>query len=162
GARVRRRDFIGVVGAATVAWPLATRAQQPLRRIAMLLLHAESDPEVQPYVAAFRQGLLELGWTEGHNGQIDYRWGARTPDRAQALAAQLVTQAPDVILCYGSPATGALQRATSTIPVVFVVVADPVGGGYVQSLARPGGNITGFGTFEPEMGGKWLALLKEV
>jgi len=158
---MRRRQLIVFVGGA-IAWPLAGRAQQPLRRIAMLLLHAESDPEVQPYVTAFRQSLLELGWTEGRNIQIDYLWGARTPDRARALAAQLVTQAPDVILCYGSPATGALQRATSTIPVVFVVVADPVGGGYVQSLARPGGNITGFGTFEPEMGGKWLALLKEV
>jgi putative tryptophan/tyrosine transport system substrate-binding protein len=158
---MRRREFISLLGGAA-SWPLAARAQQPLRRIAMLLLHAESDPEVQPYVMAFRQSMLELGWTEGRDIQIDYLWGARTPDRARALAAQLVTQVPDVALVYGSPATAAMRLATSTIPVVFVVVADPVGGGYVQSLARPGGNITGFGTFEPEMGGKWLALLKEV
>ena len=159
--RLKRRELITLLGGAAT-WPLAARAQQPLRRIAMLLLHAESDPEAQPYVTAFRQGLLELGWTEGRNIHIDYLWGARTPDRARALAAQLVTQVPDVALVEGSPATAAMKLATSTIPVVFVVVADPVGGGYVQSLARPGGNITGFGTFEPEMGSKWLALLKEV
>jgi putative ABC transport system substrate-binding protein len=106
--------------------------------------------------------LHELGWAEGRNIQIDYLWGARAPDRARALAEQLVTQAPDVVLAYGSPALAAMHRATSTIPVVFVVVADPVGGGYVQSLARPGGNVTGFSTFEPEIGGKWLELLKTV
>jgi putative tryptophan/tyrosine transport system substrate-binding protein len=159
---VRRRDFITLLGGTAAAWPLAAPAQQPLRRIAMLLINAEGDPEVQPYVMAFRQGLLELGWTEGRNIQIDYLWGARNPDRARALAAQLVTQAPDVVLAYASAATAAVQLATSIIPVVFVVVADPVGSGFVQSLARPGGNITGFGTFEPAMGGKWLALLKEV
>ena len=159
---MRRREFITLLGGVAATLPLAARAQQPLRRIALLSVLAESDPEIPPYVMAFRQGLRELGWTEGRNIQIDYFWDVREPDRARTLAAQLVTQAPDVVLAFGSPATAAMQRATSTIPVVFVVVADPVGGGFVQNLARPGGNITGFGTFEPEMGGKWMALLKEV
>ena len=159
---MRRREFITLLGGVAATLPLAARAQQPLRRIALLSVLAESDPEIPPYVMALRQGLRELGWTEGRNIQIDYFWDVREPDRARTLAAQLVTQAPDVVLAFGSPATAAMQRATSTIPVVFVVVADPVGGGFVQNLARPAGDITGFGTFEPEMGGKWLALLKEV
>src|SRR6516162_1593063 len=159
---MRRREFITLLGGVAAILPLAARAQQPLRRIALLSVLAESDPEIPPYVMALRQGLRELGWTEGRNIQIDYFWDVREPDRARTLAAQLVTQAPDVVLAFGSPATAAMQRATSAIPVVFVVVADPVGGGFVQSLARPGGNITGFGTFEPEMGSKWLGLLKEV
>jgi putative ABC transport system substrate-binding protein len=157
---MRRRDFISLLGSACVAWP--TRAQPSARRIAMLLLHAENDPEAQPLVIAFRQGLQELGWVEGRNIHSESLWGAREPDRARALAEQLVTQAPDIVLAYGSPATAAMHRATTSIPVVFVVVTDPVSGGYVQSLAQPGGNITGFSTFEPEMGGKWLGLLKEV
>jgi len=159
---MRRREFISILGGACVAWPVAARAQQSARRIAMLLLDAENDPEAQPLVIAFRHGLQELGWIEGRNIQIDYLWGAREPDRARALAERLVTLAPDVVLAYGSPATAAMHRATTSIPVVFVVVTDPVSGGYVQSLARPGGNITGFSTFEPEIGGKWLELLKEV
>src|SRR6516162_1445415 len=159
---MRRREFITLLGGVAAILPLAARAQQPLRRIALLSVLAESDPEIPPYVMALRQGLRELGWTEGRNIQIDYYWDVREPDRARTLAAQLVAQAPDVVLAFGSPATAAMQRATSTIPVVSVVVADPVGGGFVQNLARPGGNITGFGTFEPEMGGKWMALLKEV
>ena len=134
---MNRREFITLVGSAA-AWPLAAHAQQPLRRIAMLLLHAESDPEAQPYVTAFRQGLLELGWTEGRNIHIDYLWGARTPDRARALAAQLVTQLPDVALVQGSPATAAMKLATSTIPVVFVVVADPVGWRLRPEFGTPG------------------------
>jgi ABC-type uncharacterized transport system substrate-binding protein len=127
-----------------------------------LMVNAESDPEGQTRIAAFRQGLAVLGWIEGRNLQFDYRWGASEPARAQRLAKELVASAPDAILANGTPALAALHRATRSIPVVFVVVTDPVGAGYVRSLARPGGNITGFSTFEPEIGGKWLELLKEI
>jgi putative ABC transport system substrate-binding protein len=125
------------------------------------MVNAESDPEGQVRVKAFLQGLEEAGWSETRNLQIDYRWGAGEPDRARASAAELVALAPDAILANGSQATRALQQATRKIPVVFVVVADPVGSGFVQSPARPGANITGFSTFEPEIGGKWLELLTE-
>jgi putative tryptophan/tyrosine transport system substrate-binding protein len=159
---MRRRQFITLLGGAA-AWPLAARAQQGerMRRIGVIMVNAESDPEGQTRIRAFRQRLQELGWAEGRNVRIEYRWGAGDVDRARAYAAELVSLAPDVILSNGSPALAALHRATRGIPVVFVVVVDPVGAGYVQSLARPGGNITGFSTFEPEIGSKWLELLKE-
>jgi putative ABC transport system substrate-binding protein len=161
---VRRRDFITLFGGAAVAWPLAAHAQrgERVRRIGLLMVNAEDDPEGQTRVGAFRQRLRELGWTEGRNIRIDYHWGVGNPERARASAADLVTLAPDAILANGTPAVVALHRATRSIPVVFVVVVDPVAAGVVESLARPGGNITGFSTFEPEIGGKWLELLKEI
>jgi putative ABC transport system substrate-binding protein len=142
--------------------PIQAHAQNHdrLRRIAMMIAPAENDPEGQARVAAFRDALQSLGWTEGRNLQIDYRWGAG-PDLSTTYAAELVRLAPEVIVANGTPAVSALRQATRSIPVVFFVVVDPVGAGYVQNLARPGGNITGFSTFEPEMGTKWLELLKE-
>jgi putative ABC transport system substrate-binding protein len=161
---MRRRDFLTLLGSGVAAWPLTARAQQPerVRRMGVLVAYAESDPEAQARIAAFRQGLRELGWTEGHNLRMELGWGTGDPDRAQTLVTELISLAPDVIVAHGTPALTALYRATSTIPVVFVSVIDPVGAGYVQSLALPGGNITGFSTFEPEIGGKWLELLKEI
>jgi putative ABC transport system substrate-binding protein len=160
---MRRREVIAALGGAA-AWPLAVRGQPAsgTRRIAIIMVNAESDPEGQVRVKAFLQGLEEAGWSETRNLRIDYRWGAGEPNAARASAAELVALAPDAILANGSQATRALQRATRSIPVVFVVVADPVGSGFIQSPARPGANITGFSTFEPEIGGKWLELLTEV
>jgi putative ABC transport system substrate-binding protein len=160
---MKRRNFITLLGGAA-AWPVAARGQQPerMRRIGVLVAYAESDPEAQARIAAFRQGLRELGWTEGRNLRMELGWGTGDPDRARTLATELISLAPDVIVAHGTPALTALYRATRTIPVVFVSVIDPVGAGYVQSLALPGGNITGFSTFEPEIGGKWLELLKEI
>ncbi len=151
-SKMKRREFITLVGGATAAWPLAARAQQSqrMRRVGVLMAYAESDPEAQARVVAFRQGLRELGWTEGHNLQMDYRYGTGEPDRARIFVTELLSLAPDVIVAHGTPALTALHRATRTIPVVFVSVIDPVGAGYVESLALPGGNITGFSTFEPE------------
>jgi putative tryptophan/tyrosine transport system substrate-binding protein len=144
-----------------VAWPLGARAQQVqgVRRIAVMMVNAESDPEGRTRIHTFRQGLQDQ--VDGRNVRIDYRWGAGNAERARVHAAELVSLAPDVILANGTPALAALHRATRSIPVVFVAVVDPVGAGYVQSLARPGGDITGFSTFEPEIGSKWLELLKE-
>jgi putative tryptophan/tyrosine transport system substrate-binding protein len=160
---MRRRAFITLLGGAAAAWPLAARAQgERVRRIGVLVAYAESDPEAQARIAAFRQGLRGLGWTEGHNLRMELGWGTGDPDRARTFATELLSLAPDVILAHGTPALTALHQATRTIPVVFVSVIDPVGAGYVQSLALPGGNITGFSTFEPEIGGKWLELLKEI
>jgi putative tryptophan/tyrosine transport system substrate-binding protein len=161
---MRRREFITLLGGIAAMWPLAARAQQPvrMRRVGMLVAYAENDPEAKTRVAAFRQGLRELGWTDEDNLRIELRWGTGDPVRAQTFATELISLAPDVIVAHGTPALTALHRATRTIPIVFVSVIDPVGAGYVQGLAVPGGNITGFSTFEPEIGGKWLELLKEV
>jgi putative tryptophan/tyrosine transport system substrate-binding protein len=160
---MRRREFIvGLSGAA--AWPLAARAQQPerMRRIGVLLSVSEADPEGQARAASLRQGLLELGWTEGRNIKIDFRWAAGDPRRARAYAAELVTSKPDVIVASPSSVLAAVQRETRTIPVVFAQITDPVGAGFVASLAHPGGNITGFATFEFAIGAKWLELLKQM
>jgi putative ABC transport system substrate-binding protein len=132
-----------------------------MRRIAIMNANAENDPEGQARIVAFRRSLRELGWTEGRNLHIDYRWGAGDASRARALASELVTLGPSVIVANGTPALAALHHRTS-IPVVFVVVVDPVGAGFVQSLARPGGHITGFSSFEPDIGGKWLELLTAI
>jgi putative tryptophan/tyrosine transport system substrate-binding protein len=161
---MRRRDFIkGIVGAAT-AWPLAAHAQQAqrMRRIGVLMNFASDDTEGQARLAAFHQGLQQLGWTVGRNVQIDYRWGAGDADRIRKLAAELVALAPDVIMSAGSPSVAALQQATRTVPVVFVGVIDPVSSGFVDSLAQPGGNITGFHVYDYSIAGKWLGLLKEI
>jgi putative ABC transport system substrate-binding protein len=161
---MKRREFIAALGAAT-AWPLVARAQQPerMRRIGVPMPFAADDTEGQRRIAAFRQGLLQLGWSEGRNVRIDTRWGVmRNTDEARQYAAELITLAPDVILASGSAITGSLLQATSAPPIVFVSVGDPVGAGFVDSLARPGGNATGFSVFEYAISGKWLELLKEI
>ena len=161
---MRRREFITLLGGAAAAWPLIARAQQPDRmwRVGVLMGWSENDPEYPSWIAAFVQALAQLGWSDGRNVRIDVRWTHGEVDRARALAKELVELQPNVILAGTTPATAALQRATRTIPIVFVVVSDPVGAGFVDSLPRPGGNITGFINIEAAMGGKWLELLKEI
>src|SRR5215468_2961397 len=161
---MKRREFITLLGGTAAAWPLAARAQQPsqVRKIGVLMNLASDDAEGQARLAAFHQGLQQLGWTVGRNVQIDYRWGAGNADRIRKFAAELVALAPDVILSAGSPSVAALQQTTNTVPVVFVTVVDPVSSGFVDSLARPGGNITGFAVYDYSIGGKWLELLKEI
>ena len=161
---VGRRKFISALASVPLAWPLAARAQQGerMRRIGVVVNNDESDADGQARVAGFRDALKDLGWSEGRNVYFEYRWGAGDPDRARADVEGLVAFTPDIILANGTIALSALQKVTHAIPVVFVVVTDPVGAGFVQSLARPGGNVTGFSTFEPEIGGKWLELLHEV
>ena len=162
---MRRREFISLLGGAVAASPLTAHAQQSgqMRRIGVLIAHAESDPEFHAYLAAFREGLQKLGWTEGRNIRINSRWGALDDaEMRQRSAKELVALQPDVILVQNTPTTASMLQQTRTIPVVFVVVADPVGSGFVQNLARPGGNATGFTIMEPTITGKWLELLKEV
>jgi putative ABC transport system substrate-binding protein len=168
GHAMRRRDFITLVGGAAVApnllSPLAARAQQPerMRRIGVLLPATSDDPEYQARNGAFLQGLGQSGWTIGRNVRIDTRWATANAADIRRQAAELAALAPDVILAVGGGAVGALLQATRTVPIVFVAVGDPVGAGLVDSLARPGGNATGFMVFEYSMGGKWLELLKEI
>jgi putative ABC transport system substrate-binding protein len=161
---MRRRDFIkGVVG--STAWPLTALAQQPdrIRRLGVLISGpAEADAEGQARVAALRLGLLEHGWVEGRNLEIDYRWGGGDSTRLRAYAAELTALIPDVIFAAPSAALAAVQRVTRTIPVVFAQISDPVGAGFAASLAHPGGNITGFALFEFAVGAKWLELLKQI
>jgi len=159
---MQRRKFITLLGGAAVAWPVASRAQERMRRIGLLMGYAENDPEAQIRLAAFKQELLALGWDERRNLRIDLRWASGESDRASKLAKELVALQPEVILSNTTPVTDSLRRETSTIPIVFVAVSDPVGAGFVQSLPRPGGNITGFINLEPTIGGKWLDLLKDV
>jgi ABC-type uncharacterized transport system substrate-binding protein len=161
---MRRREFITLVGGAAAAWPLAARAQQGerMRRIGVLTTLAADDPVSRSRATAFAQGLQELGWTDGRNVRIDYRWAAGDAERFRKYAAELVALAPDVILAAASPSLMALQQASRTVPIVFVQVIDPVGGGFVESLARPGGNATGFTLYEYGISGKWLELLKEI
>src|SRR5262245_44916996 len=162
---LKRREFITLLGGAAAAWPVAAaRAQQGerMRRIGVLEPLAVDDPEALARVTAFAQGLQQLGWTANRNVRIDYRWGAGDVDRIRQQAAELAALAPDAILTVGASTTAPMLRATRTVPVVFVAVVDPVGAGYVDSLARPGGNATGFTNFEFSMGAKWLELLKEI
>jgi putative ABC transport system substrate-binding protein len=160
----RRREFITLLGGAAVAWPLAARTEQGerMRRIGVLQSLAADDPEGQARLAAFAQGLQQSGWTIGRNVQIDTRWAAGDAERFRRYAAELVALAPDVILAVGAAAVGPLQQATRTVPIVFVNTSDPVGAGFVESLARPGGNATGFLLYEYGTSGKWLELLKEI
>jgi putative tryptophan/tyrosine transport system substrate-binding protein len=162
-AFIGRREVIALLGGAA-AWPLAAHAQQPerTRRIGVLLQTAEGDPQARIEVAAFLRGLQELGWSEGHNLRIDTRWGGGDADRIRQYAAELVALAPEVVLAPGGTVVGALQQASRTVPIVFVTVTDPVGRGYIASLAQPLGNATGFTSFEYGMGGKWLEVLKEI
>jgi putative ABC transport system substrate-binding protein len=160
---MRRREFIALLGGAAAAWPLAARAQQGerMRRVGVLMGSEQSDPDSQTRLAAFRQALRELGWTEDRNIWIDERWAANDPNKLRAYAAELVSLTPDVLLAHAPPAVSAVQRETRTVPIVFVMVPAPVELGLVASLARPGGNITGFTHFELAMAGKWLEVLKE-
>ena len=161
---MKRREFITLLGGAAVAWPLAARAQQreQMRRIGVLMNLTADDAEGQGRLAAFMQGLQEAGWSVGRNVRVDLRWGGGDPELYRSHAAELVALAPDVFLAAGAIVTRALQRATRTIPIVFANAVDPVGMGFVASLARPGGNATGFTIFEFSMGGKWLELLKQI
>ena len=161
---IGRRKFLATLGGAAATWPLAAGAQQGerVRRVGVLTPMASDDAEGQPRITAFTQGMRELGWAVGRNLQIDYRWTASDADRARKYAAELVALAPDVIVANGAPALRPLQQATRTVPIVFVNVPDPVGGGNVASLAHPGGNATGFMQSEYSMSAKWLELLKEI
>jgi ABC-type uncharacterized transport system substrate-binding protein len=160
---MRRREFMSLIGGAAATWPLAARAQQPerVRRIGVLMHLNADDQEGEDRFSAFRQELQQLGWIDGHNMQIDIRWGGNDADRRK-YAAELIAHAPDVILASTTLAMVALHRTTSTVPIVFANVTDPVGAGFVRSLAQPGGNVTGFTTFEFSVGAKWLELLKEI
>jgi putative ABC transport system substrate-binding protein len=161
---MRRREFITLLGGATVAWSVATHAQQTerVRRIGVLMAFAESDHEAQSWVAAFREELRKLGWTEGRNSEIDTRWATADVESMQRFAKEFVGLQPDLILTSSTPATAAMLKQTRTIPIIFVWVADPVGSGFVASLPRPGGNVTGFTPIEGSLGGKWVELLKEI
>jgi putative ABC transport system substrate-binding protein len=158
-----RRQFITLL-AGTAAWPVAARAQQPeqMRRIGVLMNRAADNKEGQARLAAFQQALQQLGWSDGRNVRIDIRWGADDVDRERKYAAELVALVPDIILAGGSLSVAAVQQASRSVPVVFASVSDPVGAGFVDSLAQPGGNVTGFMAFEWNLSGKWLELLKEV
>jgi putative tryptophan/tyrosine transport system substrate-binding protein len=164
GAAMQRREFITLVGGAAIAWPLAARAQQPdrMRRVGVLALFNKNDPEWQVFLAAFKQRLVDLGWTDGRNLAIDYRFTGGSPEHIRAVAGELVATNPDVIFASSNVSVAALQQATRVIPIIFTQVSDPVGSGVVTNLAHPGGNITGFQSFEPAIGGKWLELLREI
>ena len=161
---MRRREFITLLGGAAVAWPVAARAQQPerMRLIGVLMNRAADNPEGQTRFAAFLQGLQEAGWAVGRNVRIDIRWGASDVDRERKYAAELVALVPDIILAGGTLSVVAVQQASRSVPIVFAAVSDPVGAGFVDNLARPGGNVTGFMAFEYSLSGKWLELLKEI
>ena len=167
---MKRRDFITLLGGTTLlggaaaAWPLAVRARQAerMRRIGVLMGYPEGDPQAQANVTALLRGLEDLGWIEGRDVQIDYRWAGGDPDKARAFARELIAMMPDVLVPSTNQVTRILQQETQTIPIVFAFVGDPVGSGFAASLARPGKNITGFANFENSIGGKWLELLKEI
>jgi ABC-type uncharacterized transport system substrate-binding protein len=163
GDRVNRREFITLLGGVAAAWPLAARAQQTerVRRVGVLMSVAADGPDGQPRLAAFLKRLQELGWTDGQNVRIDVRWGAGEAERSQ-IRGELVALGPDVILASGDHPVVALQQATSTVPIIFAMVADPVGAGFVESLAHPGRNTTGFTLYEYSTTAKWPELLKEI
>jgi putative tryptophan/tyrosine transport system substrate-binding protein len=161
-SHIGRRKFLATLGGAAAAWPLAARGQQSerVRRIGVVMVLAASDPDAQPRVEAFEQALQKLGWTAGSKLHIEYRWAGGDPGLIRTYAAEIVGLNPDVILAHASPVLTAILRETSTIPIVFVQIIDPVSRGFVTSLARPGGNITGFTNFEFPMGGKWVETSK--
>src|SRR5258708_37217631 len=164
GYLVKSREFVTLLGAAAAGWPLAAHAQQSgqRRRIGVLLGGAADDPQIVAGLAAFKTALQELGWIDGRNIEADYRFAATDADRMHAFAKELVALQPDLILGQSTPVIAALQRETKTIPIVFVIVSDPVGSGFVESLPRPGGNITGFINIEASLSGKWIEMLKEI
>jgi putative ABC transport system substrate-binding protein len=159
---IGRRQIISALGCAAVAWPLGARAQQPVCRVAVMLANRDTDPEDQARLRALERALQQFGWVDGRNVRIDIRSTGGNAERAREVAAEFVALAPDVIVSAGSVATAAIKHATSSIPVVFVLVNEPVAQGFVASLARPGGNITGFTNMEPTIAGKWLELLKQI
>jgi putative ABC transport system substrate-binding protein len=161
---MRRRDFVTGIAGSAAAWSLAVRAQQPerVRRIGLLTSLAADDPQSRARIAAFLQDLQQLGWADGRNLRIDYRWGANDAERNRSYAAELIALAPDVVVAGGSEAVATFQQATRNVPIVFVSVADPVGAGFVDSLSRPGGNATGFLLLEYGISPKWLELLKQI
>ena len=161
---IARRKFIAALGGTAFVWPFAARAQQPerMRRIGVLMTPAENDPDARSGVEAFRQGLHELGWSEGRNLQIDFRWGGGDVGRIKVFAKELINLLPDVIVGHSTPSVVALRQETRSIPIVFLTVTDPVGQGFVASLAHPGGNITGFQVFEFSLGTKWMETLKQI
>jgi putative tryptophan/tyrosine transport system substrate-binding protein len=161
---MRRREFVSLLGGGVAAWPLMARGQQRdrVRLIGLLSPFSENDPETKARLAAFKERLEQLGWTDGRNIKIEYRFSEGNIERTRTAAAELVALTPDVIVAYANPAVSALKPITSTIPIVFTQVSDPVGSGFVTDLAHPGGNITGFHSFEPAIGGKWLEVLKEI
>jgi ABC-type uncharacterized transport system substrate-binding protein len=161
---MRRREFISLLAGGAAAWPLGARAQQGerMRRIGVLMPFSADDPEGRSRLATFVQAIEQLGWIEGRNLRIEPRWGGGNTGATRKFGAELVALAPDLILANGSATVEALLQATRTVPIVFTIVADPVGAGYVDSLSRPGGNITGFTNFEYSIGGKWLELLREI
>ena len=161
---MRRREFITLLGGAVVAWPLAAHAQQPerMRRVGVLMGYPEGDKQAQAGVSALRKGLRNLGWIEGQNIHSDYRWAGPDPEKARTYAKELAGMSPDVIVSSTNQVTAIVQRETRTIPIVFAFVGDPIGSGFVQSLSRPGGNLTGFANFENSIGSKWLELLREL
>ena len=159
---MKRREFIALLGGAAATWPLAARAQQRLWRVGALMTLPADDQEAQLYMAAFQQGLQGLGWSIGRNLRLDHRWGPLDPERLRQRAQELVALAPDVMIVAGGGAAEAVQRASRTVPVVLAQSIDPVGAGYVASLARPGGNVTVFTQFEYSLSGKWLQVLKEL
>ena len=161
---MRRREFITLLGSAAFAWPLAARAQQGdrIRRLAVLVSGAETDSEMQARVTGFQQGLKQLGWSEGRNIRIDIRYAASRPEQYKSFAKELVALQPDAIFAQTTPVVAALRQETRTVPIVFVTVSDPIGSGFIASLARPGGNVTGLMLYEEGITGKWLAMLKEI
>ncbi len=161
---MRRREFITLLGGAVVGWPLAARSQQPdqMRRIGVLMGWPESDHRAQSWVAALREELRKLGWTEGSNIEIDTRWAAADVEPMKRFAKELIALQPDLMVTGSTPATAAMLQQTHVTPIVFVLVADPVGSGFVASYPQPGGNVTGFTSIEPTMAGKWLELLKDI
>jgi putative tryptophan/tyrosine transport system substrate-binding protein len=161
---MRRRDLVALLGSTAIAWPLVARAQQPsqMRHIGVLSLLAETDAEAQVDDAAFRKRLTDLGWTDGRNIRVDCRWGAGNVGRVQMFAKELVGLNPDVLVSLFTPSTAALQSETKTVPIVFAMVSDPLGSGFVASFARPGGNITGFVNLEASLSGKWLELMHRI
>jgi putative tryptophan/tyrosine transport system substrate-binding protein len=161
---VKRREFVKLLGGAAATWPLAARAQQSegMRRVGVVMGWDENDAEAKVWLSGFTQGLSELGWTDGRNLRMDIRWVPGNMEQMRTFAKELVDLKPDVILANSTPVTAALHRETQTVPIVFVIVSDPVGGGFVESFPRPGGNITGFVHNEPTLGSKWVELLRQI
>jgi putative ABC transport system substrate-binding protein len=160
-AIMRPREFITLVGGAA-AWPLIARSQERTARVGALMAVAETDPDSKRFVLAFETGLDAAGWHKGRNLELTYRWGASNPDVLSRYAEELVRAAPDILLAFGTPTLIPLHKATTTIPIVFAGVSDPVGQGFVESVSHPGGNLTGFSNFDPDIGSKWLQVLKDV
>jgi putative tryptophan/tyrosine transport system substrate-binding protein len=161
---MRRREFITFLGGAAVTWPVTARAQQPerMRRVGVLMAAAENDPDARLAVAAFQEGLQALGWSDGRNLRIDYRWGDSDADRIRAFAKELIELSPNVVIGHSTPSVVALRQETRSIPIVFLTVIDPLGQGLVASLSKPGGNLTGFAAFEFSLGAKWVKMLKQI